>query len=72
MAAGSPTRACNACYNALDRHVEAGRGEQAAIYYDSPVTGTKRTITYRELLDETAALAAVLRGSRRRARATGC
>ena len=55
-----PDARVNACYNAIDRHVEGGRGEQAAIYYDSPVTGTKRTITYRELLDETAALAAVL------------
>ncbi len=55
-----PDARVNACYNAIDRHVEAGRGEQAAIYYDSPVTGTKRTISYRELLDETAALGAVL------------
>ena len=55
-----PDARVNACYNAIDRHVEAGRGEQAAIHYDSPVTGTKRTISYRELLDETSALAAVL------------
>ncbi len=55
-----PDARVNACYNALDRHVEAGRGDQPAIYYDSPVTGAKRTITYRELLDETAILAAVL------------
>jgi propionyl-CoA synthetase len=55
-----PDARCNACYNALDRHVEAGRGDQAALYYDSPVTGTKRTISYRELLDETATLGAVL------------
>ena len=41
----------NTCYNAVDRHVEAGRGEQAAIIYDSPVTGTQRTISYAELLD---------------------
>ncbi len=66
-----PDARFNACYNALDRHVEAGRGDQAALYYDSPVTGTKRTITYRELLDETATLAAVLRISASR-RATGC
>ena len=33
------------CYNAVDRHVENGRGDQAAIIYDSPVTDTKRTIT---------------------------
>ena len=55
-----PDARVNACYNAVDRHVEAGRGDQPAIYYDSPVTGTKRTITYREFLDDTAALAAVL------------
>jgi propionyl-CoA synthetase len=56
-----PDARVNACYNAIDRHVEAGRGEQAAYYYDSPVTGTKRTISYRELLDEVATLAAVLK-----------
>ncbi len=55
-----PDARVNACYNAIDRHVESGRGDQAAIYYDSPLTGTKRTISYRELLDETATLAAVL------------
>ena len=55
-----PDARCNACFNALDRHVEAGRGDRTALYYDSPVAGTKRAITYRELLDETATLAAVL------------
>lgn len=42
----------NMCYNAVDRHVEGGRGEQAAIIYDSPVTSTKCIITYRELQDQ--------------------
>jgi propionyl-CoA synthetase len=51
---------CNTCHNAVDRHVAAGRGAQAAILYDSPVTGTKRAITYAELQDEVAALGAVL------------
>jgi propionyl-CoA synthetase len=55
-----PDARCNACFNALDRHVESGRGEQVALYYDSPVTSTKRALTYRELLDETATLGAVL------------
>jgi propionyl-CoA synthetase len=55
-----PEARCNACFNALDRHVEAGRGDQVALYYDSPVAGTKRAITYGELLDETATLGAVL------------
>ncbi len=50
----------NTCYNALDRHVEAGRAEQAAIIYDSPVTDTVRVISYRELRDETARFAGVL------------
>ncbi|MBL0403917.1 propionyl-CoA synthetase [Microvirga aerilata] len=50
---------CNTCYNAVDRHV-ATRGDQAAIIYDSPVTGTKRAITYAELQAEVATLAAVL------------
>jgi propionyl-CoA synthetase len=51
---------CNTCFNALDRHVAAGRGEQAAIIYDSPVTGAKKKITYGVLLDEVATFAAVL------------
>jgi propionyl-CoA synthetase len=50
---------CNTCHNAVDRHV-ATRGDQAAIIYDSPVTGTKRSISYAELQDEVATLAAVL------------
>ena len=52
---------CNTCWNAVDRHVKAGRGRQAAFIYDSPVSNTKRTITYAELLDEVKAFAAVLR-----------
>jgi len=52
----------NTCFNALDRHVRDGRGEQAALIYDSPVTGTTRTYTYRQLLDEVARFAGVLRG----------
>lgn len=55
-----PDATCNTCFNALDRHVERGRGDQVAVFYDSPVTATKRSITYAELLDETATLAAVL------------
>ncbi|XP_061124258.1 acyl-CoA synthetase short-chain family member 3, mitochondrial [Syngnathus typhle] len=50
----------NMCYNAVDRHVEDGRGEQAAIIYDSPVTATKRIITYRELQEQVSRLAGVL------------
>ena len=52
----------NTCFNALDRHVRDGRGEQAALIYDSPVTGTQRTYTYRELLAEVARFAGALRG----------
>jgi len=51
---------CNTCYNAVDRHVEAGRGEQAAIIHDSPITGTKATITYAELQNRVARLAGAL------------
>lgn len=40
------------CYNAVDRHVENGRGDQAAVIYDSPVTGTKQVITYREVQEQ--------------------
>ena len=56
-----PDGELNTCANALDRHL-AERGEQAALIYDSPVTDTKRTYTYRELHDETARFAGVLRG----------
>ncbi|KAI7791640.1 acyl-CoA synthetase short-chain family member 3, mitochondrial [Triplophysa rosa] len=50
----------NVCYNAVDRHVENGRGDQAAVIYDSPVTATKQVITYREMQDEVSRLAGVL------------
>ena len=56
-----PDAVGNTCHNCVDRHVAAGRGEQAAIIHDSPVTGTKRTISYAELRDEVSALAAALR-----------
>ena len=51
----------NTCFNAVDRHVAAGRGAQAAIIYDSPVTDTKRVITYAELQDMVARFGGVLR-----------
>ncbi len=50
----------NTCWNAVDRHVAAGRGKQPAIIHDSPVTGTKHTITYAELKDRVARLAGAL------------
>ena len=50
----------NTCYNALDRHVEGGRADQPALIYDSPVTDTVKTFTYRALRDETAKFAGVL------------
>ena len=50
----------NSCYNALDRHVEQGRGDQLALIYDSPVTGTMKAFNYRELLDEVARFSGVL------------
>ena len=56
-----PDGVLNTCFNALDRHVRDGRGSQAALIYDSPVTGTQRTYTYTELLDEVARFAGVLR-----------
>jgi propionyl-CoA synthetase len=50
----------NSCYNALDFHVENGRADQPALIYDSPVTGTIRSYSYRVLLDEVARFAGVL------------
>jgi propionyl-CoA synthetase len=53
---------CNTCWNCLDRHVAAGRADQPALIHDSPVTGgTQAVFTYRELLGEVGACAAVLR-----------
>ncbi|OFE16639.1 propionyl-CoA synthetase [Humibacillus sp. DSM 29435] len=52
----------NVCANAVDRHVAAGRGDQAAIHYDSPVTGVRETITYADLLARVTAVAGGLRG----------
>lgn len=50
----------NTCHNALDRHVDGGRADQAALIYDSPLTGIQRTLTYRQLRDETALFAGAL------------
>ena len=50
----------NTCYNCLDRHVDAGRGSQQALIYDSPMTSTVRAYTFAELRDETARFAGVL------------
>ena len=50
----------NTCYNAVDRHVLNGRGDQKAIIYDSPMTDTKYSITFSELLEKVAVLAGAL------------
>ena len=52
----------NTCYNCLDYHVETGRGEQTALIYDSPVTGTVARYSYRELTERVALFAGALRG----------
>ncbi|MGN6686224.1 MAG: propionyl-CoA synthetase [Actinomycetales bacterium] len=56
-----PDGVLNTCFNALDRHVIDGRGDQPALVYDSPVTSTTRTLTYAQLLEQVAACAGVLR-----------
>lgn len=58
-----PDGTLNTCFNALDRHVEGGRGEQVAIHYDSPVTGVKRSFTYAAVLAEVRRLAGALAGA---------
>ena len=50
----------NTCWNAVDRHVQAGNGDRVAIIHDSPITGTKRELTYAELQTATANLAGAL------------
>ncbi|WUI04514.1 AMP-binding protein [Spirillospora sp. NBC_00431] len=56
-----PDGKLNVAHNALDRHVDAGRGDQIALIYDSPVTGTRRRYTYTQLRDAVATFAGVLR-----------
>ncbi len=51
----------NLAYLAVDFHVEQGRGDQAAIFYDSPVSDSKRQISYRDLMEQVARFAGVLR-----------
>lgn len=51
---------CNNCHNAVDRHIAEGRGDQLAIIYDSPITGSQKKFTYNQLLEEVSAMAAVL------------
>ncbi|KAI1822039.1 AMP-binding enzyme [Xylaria intraflava] len=49
------------CFNCVDRHVLAGHGDKPAVYWDSPVTGAKQTLTYAQLLDEVESTAGALR-----------
>ncbi|KAG7129445.1 hypothetical protein HYQ45_011309 [Verticillium longisporum] len=56
-----PDGQISTCYNCVDRHVVAGHGHHPAIYYDSPVTKTKQTLSYAQLLDEVEVLAGALR-----------
>jgi propionyl-CoA synthetase len=51
----------NTCWNAVDRHVKAGRGDQVAIIHDSPLTNSQQTITYADLQTRVASLAGALR-----------
>ncbi len=54
-----PDGMTNTCHNCLDRHVEAGRGEQPALIYDSPVTGVTEKVSYADLLADVKAMAAI-------------
>ncbi len=56
-----PDAVCNTCYNCIDRHVEGGRADQAALIYDSPMTGRQQRYSFAEFKEEVVALAAVLR-----------
>jgi propionyl-CoA synthetase len=56
-----PDAVLNTCYNCLDRHVERGRGSQAAMIHDSPMAGRKQTFTYADMLEEVTTLAGVIR-----------
>ena len=56
-----PDGILNTCFNAIDRHVQNGRGEQDAILYDSPVTNTKKRITYSDLKYQVSIFAGALK-----------
>ncbi|NNK13852.1 MAG: AMP-binding protein, partial [Desulfofustis sp.] len=58
-----PGAKMNTCYNAIDRHVEGGRGDQVAIIHDSPVTDTITKVTYKELQEKVARLAGALQSN---------
>ena len=51
----------NTCYNALDFHVDKGRGDKTAIIYDSPITSTKYKLTYKELKEKVSVFAGALK-----------
>ena len=51
----------NTCYNALDHHIDQGRGEKLAIIYDSPITGVQKKISYKDLRDKVALFAGALK-----------
>jgi len=56
-----PDGEISTCYNCVDRHVIAGNGDNVAVIWDSPVTGSKEKYTYRQLLEEVEVFAGVLR-----------
>jgi propionyl-CoA synthetase len=56
-----PDAEISTCYNCIDRHVEAGNGDNVAIIWDSPVTGSKEKFTYKQLQSEVEVFAGVLR-----------
>jgi propionyl-CoA synthetase len=56
-----PDGEISTCYNCVDRHVEAGNGDQTAIMFDSPVANTKQKYTYKQLLAEVEIFAGALR-----------
>ena len=51
----------NTCYNALDLHIERGKGDKTALIYDSPITGNKSKHSYKELRDKVSKFAGVLK-----------
>ena len=52
----------NTCYNALDIHIDSGRGDRTALIYDSPITGNKKKFSYKELTEKVSKFAGALHG----------
>ena len=55
----------NTCFNALDIHIDQGKGDKTALIYDSPITGNKKKFTYKELKEKVSKFAGTLKNQQK-------